>query len=295
MDPRGIPRGRRGKAMHNKDFMTIALTLQALTQALQTVSDTPRLDAELLIAHALNQPRSFLYAYPEQLLSTELQQTIIDFMTRRLQGEPLAYIMQQKEFWSLNFIVSRDTLIPRPETEHLIEWALNHLPNDDITIADLGTGSGAIAIALAHVRPTWRVHATDSSLAALAVAIKNSQQHKLTNIEFYSGHWCDALPHNQYTAIISNPPYIADDDPHLGHLTFEPRSALSAHDNGFADFKIIIEQAKNYLQPHGLLVLEHGYNQAPILVQLLHDAGFRHVHSHCDLAEKTRFVSGIYE
>jgi release factor glutamine methyltransferase len=204
----------------------------------------------------------------------------------------MAYILEQKEFWSLELTVSKDTLIPRPETEHLIEWVLDNLPHDDMTIADLGTGSGAIAIALAHERPTWTIHATDSSLAALAIAIKNSQQHKLSNIEFYNGHWCEALPHQQYAAIISNPPYIAEDDHHLGKLTFEPYTALVAKDNGFADFKIIINQAKNYLRSQGILVLERGYDQASMLTQLLNQAGFQEVNSYCDLAKKIRFIIG---
>lgn len=275
--------------------MNLATTIQSLTHLLQSVSDTPRLDAELLIAHIFNRPRSFLYAYPEHELSYDQHNLLADYVVRRQQGEPIAYILGRKEFWSLELHVSKDTLIPRPETEHLVEWVLNYLPQENVTIADLGTGSGAIAIALAQERPTWNIHATDSSLAALAIAVKNSQKHHLSNIEFYSGHWCKALPQHQYTAIISNPPYIAEDDPHLEQLTFEPYTALAAKDNGLADFKIIIEQAKDYLQPNGVIILEHGYNQALLLMQLLIEAGFQQVHSHCDLAQKTRFVIGCYE
>lgn len=281
--------------MQDNAFINIATAVRSLTNLLQGISDTPRLDAELLIAHTFNRPRSFLYAYPEQSLSPNLQKSLISFIERRRQGEPIAHILERKEFWSLELTVSKDTLIPRPETEHLIEWLLENLPQNNITIADLGTGSGAIAIALAHERPTWTIHATDNSFAALTIAIKNRQQHNLSNIEFYSGNWCEALPYNQYTAIISNPPYIAPDDPHLEQLTFEPRSALTAKENGFSDFKIIIKQATGYLYSGGALVLEHGYNQAPLLMHLLKEAGFQRIQSHCDLAKKTRFVVGIYE
>lgn len=278
-----------------KTFSNIATAIQSLTDLFRSVSDTPRLDAELLIADIFDRPRSFLYAYPEHELSHDQRALLADHVFRRQQGEPIAYILEHKEFWSLALHVSKDTLIPRPETEHLVEWVLNSLPEHNITIADLGTGSGAIAIALAHERPSWNIHATDSSLAALAVAIKNTQQHQISNIEFYNGYWCEALPHHQYTAIISNPPYIADDDPHLKQLTFEPYTALAAKDNGLADFKIIIEQAKHYLAPGGIIVLEHGYNQASSLMQLLIKAGFQQVRSHCDLAQKTRFIIGCYE
>lgn len=275
-----------------RELATIAAAIKDLTIYLQPISSTPRLDAELLIAHVLERPRSFLYTYPEHTLADELQLALLDAIERRRQGEPIAYILGHKEFWSLELVVTRDTLIPRPETEHIVEWALANLPLAPATIADMGTGSGAIAIALAHERPLWQVHATDTSAAALNIAINNAQHHQLNNIEFYLGPWYDALPAQHYTAIISNPPYIAADDPHLQQLTHEPFTALCAADEGFAAFKLIIENAKRHLVPNGKLILEHGYNQAPLLARFLEEAGFQHIESHCDLAKQTRFMVG---
>lgn len=275
-----------------RELATIALALRDLTHYLEPFSTTPRLDAELLLAHVLERPRSFLYTYPEQQLTDELQNCLLDYIERRRQGEPIAYILGHKEFWSLEFTVSKDTLIPRPETEHIIEWALANLPTSPATIADMGTGSGAIAIALAHERPQWLVHATDTSAAALNVAINNAAKHRIANIEFYLGPWFDALPNQRYTAIISNPPYIAAGDPHLQQLSFEPFNALCAADEGLAAFKIIIANAKRHLLPGGKLVLEHGYNQAEILAGLFAEAGFTYIESHCDLAQQTRFMVG---
>lgn len=275
-----------------RELATIAAAIKGLTHYLQPVSTTPRLDAELLIAHALERPRSFLYTYPEQNLTEERQRLLLDAIERRQQGEPIAYILGYKEFWSLELTVTKDTLIPRPETEHIVEWALANLPLSTATIADMGTGSGAIAIALAHERPLWRIHATDSSAAALTIAINNAQRHQLNNIEFYLGPWYDALPDQYYTAIISNPPYIAADDPHLQQLTHEPYTALCAKDNGLAAFKFIIEHAKQHLLPGGKLILEHGYNQALQLTKLMQHAGFQHIESYCDLAKHTRFIVG---
>jgi len=265
---------------------TIAAAIRELTTQLESYSDTPRLDAELIIAHSVEHPRSFLYTYPEQQLSHKIQELILGYLNRRLQGEPMPYILGHTQFWSLELTVTQDTLIPRPETEHLIEWALDHLPLNDACIADLGTGSGAIAIALAHGRPQWNIHATDTHANALNIAINNARKHQLSNIEFYLGDWCHALPQQKYTAIISNPPYIRDDDPHLADLHYEPASALIAAEHGLAAFKAIINTAKQYLVPNGKLILEHGYDQATALSQLLREAGFDHIDSQCDLAQQ---------
>ncbi len=273
-----------------KRLNTITSALRDLTEYLRPFSTTPRLDAELLMAHSLKRPRTFLYTYAEQAVTPELQDIVFDYVERRCEGEPIAYILGTKEFWSLDLKVTRDTLIPRPETEHLIEWALHYLPLTAAHIADLGTGSGAIAIALAHARPYWTVHASDASAAALNIAIHNAEQHRLTNIEFYLGSWYQALPSQRYTAIISNPPYIAADDPHLNHLSFEPYTALCAAEQGYAAFAAIIHDAKNYLLPGGKLILEHGYNQAAALKTMLQQAGFTHIDSYCDLSKHMRFV-----
>ncbi len=273
-----------------KEWVTIASAIKELTHQLSAFSYTPRLDAELLIAHVLEHPRTFLYTYPETQLNDTLQHQLMNYVERRSQGEPIAYILGTKEFWSLELAVTPDTLIPRPETEHIIEWALAHLPLSQATVADLGTGSGAIAIALAQERPEWTVHASDACARALTIAIKNAGKYQLKNIEFYFGPWYEALPEQRYTAIISNPPYIAADDPHLESLQYEPYAALCAAEQGLAAFHAIIANAKAYLVPGGKLILEHGYNQASILIDLLQQAGFAHINSYCDLAKQTRFI-----
>lgn len=272
---------------------TLAVAMQEITKCLTTFSDTARLDAELLLSHALNRPRSYIYAYPNEHLSQDTHQHLCAVIMRRAKGEPIAYILGEQEFWSLTLNVSTDTLIPRPETEHLIEWALENLPTDNLSIADLGTGSGAIAIALAHERPQWQLHATDTSAAALTIANNNAKHYNLPNIKFYLGSWYDALPDTQYDAIISNPPYIAENDIHLDNLTFEPRTALSAKDNGLADLKIIIRQAQQHLLPGGALVLEHGFEQASDVGDLLEQASFTRITTYCDLARQPRFTVGI--
>ena len=274
-----------------RELATIASALQASSTYLQNFSSTPRLDVELLLTYALDRPRSYLYAYTESTLTAETQDFLVELIERRANGEPIAYILGQKEFYALEFSVTRDTLIPRPETEHLVDWVLANLGTQAM-IADLGTGSGAIAITLAHQRPHWQVHATDASMAALTVAIQNAERYHLHNIEFYLGDWYQALPKKNYTAIISNPPYIAADDPHLANLKFEPHQALCAAEQGLAAFKQIIAQAKSYLKTGGNLVLEHGYQQAPMLMTLLQENGFKQIQSYCDLGEQTRFVVG---
>jgi release factor glutamine methyltransferase len=263
----------------------IAALLQAATQRLH--SDSPALDAEVLLAHALGRPRSYLRAWPERIPDAAAQARFADLLARRIRGEPVAYLTGTREFWSLSLDVTPDTLIPRPDTETLVTLALELIPTDaDWRIADLGTGSGAIALALARERPGCRVTATDSSPAALAVAQGNALRHGLENIEFVAGDWCSALNGNRFALIVSNPPYIPAGDPHLaqGDVRFEPRGALAAGEAGLDALRDIVRCAAGHLAGPGWLLLEHGYNQGEAISMLLGEAGYRDISDHSDHA-----------
>jgi len=206
-------------------------------------SDTARLDAEVLLASILGKNRSHLHAWPEKLLPQEICTRFHQLVKRRACGEPVAYLTGQREFWSLALAVSTDTLIPRPETETLVTLALEKIPADGcLQIADLGTGSGAIALAIAHERPRCRMVATDMSAKALEIAAGNAGRLGITNISFSQGNWCDPLPSEPFDLILSNPPYIEEQDVHLeqGDVRFEPRSALAAGPDGMDDLNRII-------------------------------------------------------
>jgi release factor glutamine methyltransferase len=246
-----------------------------------------RLDAELLVARAAAVSRGMLLAHDELRLPRERLPSLRAELARRAAGEPLAYIEGRREFWSLDLTVTPDVLVPRPETELLVEAALERLPSTAQQVADLGTGSGAVALALAHERPRWQVTATDASQAALAVAASNASRLRLP-IEFLAGYWCDALGGRVLDAIVSNPPYVAADDAALPALSHEPRSALVAQDQGFADLLAIIRQAPMHLRPGGWLLLEHGATQAPRLGAALVTRGFSRVVSLPDLAGRDR-------
>lgn len=264
----------------------IGAALKTASQYLNQHSDTPTLDAELLLIHILKVSRTYLIIHPEQQLSAEQRQQFVNFLRRRQQGEPVAYITGHQGFWSLDLQVSKDTLIPRPETELLIELALQQLPqNSAIKVADLGTGSGAIALALASERPAWQIYATDTSTAALKIAQQNALNLALSRIRFFQGDWFDALPSHDFTAIISNPPYLAENDPHLhaSGLPFEPISALTAPEAGLKAIRELIEQAQAYLLPGGWIMLEHGYNQMEVVQELFRKNAYTDIHSQKDL------------
>ena len=253
-----------------------------------------RIDIELLLARSLNQSREFLYSHPEYEL-TLVELTIFNkLIERRIQGEPIAYILNKREFWSIELYVDKNVLIPRPETELLIEIVLNFLDDKPKLIADLGTGSGAIALALAKERPEWSLVAVDKSMAALDIAKKNATNLQLNNIEFINGDWCMPLVKNKFTAIISNPPYIAPNDQHLqqGDVRFEPKIALIA-ENGLSDLHKIIIEAKNKLISGGLLLLEHGYDQSTAVTESMKNAGYQDVTAYKDFGNNYRAVSGI--
>jgi release factor glutamine methyltransferase len=271
---------------------TINDTVNQMTQTLAASSDTPRLDAELLVAAVLQHSRSWIFAHWDQPLTSEQQLQLENLSLRRASGEPMAYILEHKEFWGLKLTVTPEVLVPRPETEHLVEWILANFPaNSSLQLADLGTGSGAIALALALERPGWQVDATDYSLPALTLAKQNAEQYQLANIQFFLGNWCAALPAKQYSLLVSNPPYIAENDPHLRRLSHEPLQALASGVDGLNAIREIIAGAPDHLVPSGCLVLEHGYEQAAAVNKLLRQQGFKDVQSHFDLAGQPRFFT----
>ncbi|MGA8138825.1 peptide chain release factor N(5)-glutamine methyltransferase [Pseudomonas sp. MWU12-2345] len=257
-------------------------------------SPTARLDAELLLAAALGKSRSYLHTWPEKIVSSEAALAFSDFLLRRRGGEPVAYILGQQGFWKLDLEVAPHTLIPRPDTELLVEAALELLPATPARVLDLGTGSGAIALALANERPAWQVTAVDRVPEAVALAERNRQRLGLNNATVLSSHWFSALDGQRFQLIISNPPYIASSDPHLaqGDVRFEPASALVAGADGLDDLRLIIAQAPAHLEADGWLMLEHGYDQAEAVRELLSAQGFSDVHSRTDLGGHQRISLG---
>ncbi len=253
----------------------------ALRQAIDILAlsiDSPRLEAELLLCHVLGNDRSFLYSHPEAPLSENQIDDYRRLLTRRRCGEPLAYITGSKEFWSLLFKVTQDVLIPRPETELVVELALDCLSaKQAISIVDLGTGCGAIACAIAHDRPLWRVIATDRSGPALRVARYNAEVLELENIDLRCGLWLEPLKVQRFEIIVSNPPYVRENDPHLDQpqLRREPRNALVSQDDGLADIQQIVTDAPYCLSDNGMLILEHGYDQGTKVREILGERGFK--------------------
>ncbi len=273
--------------------MRIDSALTKAAQDLTNISSTPHLDAELLLARALNKPRSFLYAHPEHdFINNQFEK----LLTRRLNGEPIAYILGHKEFWSLNLKINPEVLIPRPETELLIELVLKYVPQKkDIKLADLGTGSGAIALAVASERPDWEITATDINIKALKVAQDNAKNFNIKNIKFLQGDWCRFLAPNSFDVIISNPPYLPSSRGLTAGSRFEPPAALVSAENGLQDLRIIIEQAKNILKSGGLLMLEHGFDQAEIVQQFMRQQKYSEIMSYKDLAGHMRVTIAHYK
>ena len=255
--------------------------------------EAAQLEAEMLLAHCLQKTRSYLYTWPEKELSLSLQSHYQQMLDRRIMGEPIAYILGEREFWTLNLRVTPDVLIPRPDTELLVETVLA-LHGENARFADLGTGSGAIALAVAKEKTSWRVFASDLSDRALALAEENARRNRVSNIEFALGSWCDALPKDSFDIIASNPPYIDEADEHLeqGDLRFEPVSALVAKDNGLADIRQIASQSRGYLRDNAWLVLEHGWQQGPAVAAILRDNGFSNISTRQDLGGNDRITLG---
>ncbi|WP_408648019.1 peptide chain release factor N(5)-glutamine methyltransferase [Thiocapsa bogorovii] len=251
------------------------------------------MEAELLLSEATGWPRTRLFAWPDHPLAPHDYARFDALLGRRLAGEPIAYIRGRQEFWSLELYVTPATLIPRPETELLVETALASLLADaPLQVADLGTGSGAIAAALATERPAWHLFATDRSSAALEVARENLLRTALRNVTLLRAHWSEAFAPGSLDAIVSNPPYVAARDPHLarGDLRFEPREALTPGGDGLDAYRAIAADACRCLRPHGWLILEHGYDQGSAIRRILADAGLKASSTRTDLAGHDRLT-----
>jgi release factor glutamine methyltransferase len=257
---------------------------------IQAASNIDRRDAELLLADAWSLTRTQLLARALDPVPTEVAARFAAKCASRADGIPVAYLLGRREFWSLDFEVTPDVLVPRPETELLVERVLYHVQTPEAEVADLGTGSGAIAVSLAHDRPAWRVTGTDLSADALAVAQRNGQRLAGGRIEWLTGDWFTPLASRRFEAIASNPPYIASDDPALADdgVRHEPRAALTPGGDGLGALRTLINGAPDYLRPGGWLVLEHGMSQGPTVRAALVARGFGHVTSHRDLAGHER-------
>lgn len=272
---------------------TVAAALAEATLLLRA-SDSAELDAQLLLAHVLGKTRTWLYTWPEHELDAGQQHKFRDIVALRAQGQPVAYLVGKREFWKLELQVSSAVLIPRPETELLVELALQLLPVEQATVADLGTGSGAIALALADERRSWKVVATELYPQALAVAQSNLRRLQLANLTLLAGSWCEPLHDDAYDLIVSNPPYIDADDPHVqqGDLRFEPRTALVAANEGLADIDAIARQAQAKLLPAGYLLLEHGWRQGPAVRNILERLGYTGIRTCQDFGGRDRATLG---
>ncbi|GAA0200701.1 peptide chain release factor N(5)-glutamine methyltransferase [Kangiella japonica] len=257
------------------------------------IIDTPKLDAEILLADTLDKNRTWLKTWPEKTLSPTELDIFKGLIMRRKAGEPVAYLVGKQDFWTFTLKVTPATLIPRPETEHLVEFALSKIPADEVyQIFDLGTGSGAIALALASERPQAKVTGLDISEQALSVAEDNRQQLKISNVSFQRGHWLRDWS-GKIDMIVSNPPYIDANDEHLKGLTFEPIGALVAGDNGLADIVEITEQAQQHLKPSGWLIFEHGFEQGRAVRDIMQQHRFKDVVTLADYAGLERVTVGI--
>jgi release factor glutamine methyltransferase len=275
-----------------------ALLADAAARLAQAGSATPRLDAEVLLCHVIERDRTWLYTWGDRDAERFARARFAALVAARAQGEPVAYLVGAREFWGLVLMTSPDTLIPRPDTETLVEAALARANTTSGTLLDLGTGTGAIALAFASERPRWQVEGVDIRAEAVTLATRNAQALNLTNARFKQSDWFgafDAQEHSPvFDIIVSNPPYIAADDPHLmrGDVRFEPRSALVAERGGMADLLHLVVSARQFLAVSGWLMLEHGYTQAGGVRAALSQAGYHNVESLCDLSGHERVTLG---
>ncbi len=276
---------------------SIKSVLKEAASRLTPVSESAFLEAEILLCLALNKSRSHLRAWPERLIAPEHAGTFWTLVQSRQQGTPIAYLTGHREFWSRDFYVTPDVLIPRPETELLIELSLALIPSDrPVRLIDLGTGSGIIAVTLSAERPLADVYATDLSLPALNVAKRNADKHRIDNIRFFHSDWLTDVPEILFHLIVSNPPYIAENDSHLaqGDLRFEPKSSLCSARQGLDDICRIADQARGRLLPGGHLLIEHGYDQLQQVQSIFIERGYDRVQTCPDLSGQPRVTYGCY-
>ncbi len=259
-------------------------------------SDTARLDAELLLCHAIGKPRTYLRTWPERRPDADQLRQFEQLLSQRRSGVPVAYLLGEQGFWSLQLQVSQSTLIPRPDTERLVEVALELGPSGPAKVLDLGTGTGAIALALAVECPDWQLTGVDRVAEAVTLARGNAERLQIRNAAFAQSDWFSALAGRQFDLIVSNPPYIAADDPHLqqGDVRFEPGSALVSGADGLDDIRSLVQRAPDYLQPGGWLLFEHGWQQADAVAQLLSERGFEQIESWRDLGGQQRVTGGLW-
>jgi len=273
---------------------TVTELLQKAEQSINC-SDSARLDAEILFCDVMQFNRSRIYSHPEQIVPDDKSVLFQSLIAQRQQGRPIAHLTGKKEFWSLQLAINEDTLIPRPETELLVETALQLVPDDTtFNILDLGTGSGAIAIAIASERPNCKIVATDINTNALTIAKKNAETHQLKNIQFYLSNWYQNIPSQEFDLIVSNPPYIKEDDEHLsqGDIRFEPELALVAGTDGMQAINIILENAKQYLASDAYLLIEHGYDQRSLVEEAFLKHDFKQLKTFQDLSGQDRITMG---
>lgn len=278
--------------------LTIAHCLK-LACRLAEVSDSPRLDVELLLTHILQKDRTYLFTWPEKQLAQQESDQFNNFFARRLKGEPIAHIIGLREFWSLPFMVNNSTLIPRPDTELLVEATLGLFAEDEDSkprhLLDLGTGTGAVVLALAHEKKSWHCVGVDKAIAAVELAEKNRVQLNLSNAKIFQSDWFSGLSNeDRFDVIVSNPPYIDPDDEHLkeGDVRFEPLSALIANNKGLADLEFIIAQAPGYLTESGWLLVEHGHDQGAAVRDLFEKNYFDNVNTFRDFGRNERVTVG---
>ncbi len=278
--------------------MNISQLLQSAVQLnqLNHLSDTSRLDCELLLCYLLDVDRTYLKTWPDRELSETIEEQFQQLLQRRIIGEPVAYLIGTQGFWTLDLKVSADTLIPRPETELLVEAALELELPQQAKVLDLGTGTGAIALALATEQSRWQVSAVDLMPGAVQLAKENCQRCQLENVEIFQSHWFADIAPQSFDLIVSNPPYIETDDAHLtqGDVRFEPASALVSGPQGLDDLRLLVAQSVNYLVDCGWLIVEHGYQQGPAVRDLFEQAGFALVETRVDLNNLERITLGRY-
>ena len=275
--------------------MNIQQALQYAVQNISNTSPSANLDAQILLSYILNCNRAHLIAWPEKELSLQQIDSFQELIKQRQQGSPVAHLTGQREFWSLNFKVNNSTLIPRPETETLIEFILDKFgEKKELTVLDMGTGTGAIAITLSSEKPDWKITASDISTAAITLAKENSIILNTKNITFLQSDWFTKIPQQTFDLIVSNPPYISIDDPHLaeGDIRFEPKSALTSGKTGMDDIEHLCSQAKNYLAKDGWLIVEHGYNQKSVVADCFTRNEYKNVSQRNDLAGHCRMTAG---